>query len=89
MIYGMLRLTGGDDSSGRLEINFDGRWGTVCSRNFAAIDGHVACRQIGFKGVISISNVTNAWLVSLHLHTCAWVLYCDRTGQIQLTTQYF
>ena len=66
MLYGALRLTGGDNSTGRLEINFDGIWGTVCKRNFAEIDGHVACRQLGFKGVISVSNVTNAWFVSVH-----------------------
>ena len=61
MSYGALQLTGGNDSTGRLEINFDGNWGSVCSRNFATIDGHVACRQLGFKGVASISNVTSAW----------------------------
>ena len=72
MMYGALRLTDGDNSSGRLQINFYGRWGSVCSRNFDTIDGHVACRQLGFKGVISVSNVTNAWFVSLRIsaHTC-------------------
>ena len=69
MMYGALRLTGGNNSVGRLEINLDGVWGTVCSRNFAAeIDGHVACRQLGFKGAI---NVSNAWLVSVH--RCVYV----------------
>ena len=60
-MYGALRLTGGNSSMGRLEINIDGNWGSVCSRNFAEIDGHVACRQLEFRGVISISNVTDAW----------------------------
>ena len=71
MSYGALRLTGGNSNTGRLEINFEGSWGSVCSRNFAAIDGHVACRQLGFKGVISISNVNESWFVSLYLH--AWI----------------
>lgn len=63
MLYGALRLTGGNSSKGRLEINIDGSWGSVCSRNFAEIDGHVACRQLGFKGVVSVSTVTDAWYV--------------------------
>ena len=65
MSYGALRLTGGNSSMGRLEINLDGSWGTVCSRRFAKIDGHVACRQLGFKGAISISNATDAWYVCI------------------------
>ena len=66
MLYGALRLTGGNNRTGRLEININGDWGSVCSRNFAVIDGHVACRQLGFKGVTRISNVTNAWFVSFY-----------------------
>ena len=63
MLYGALRLTGGNNSTGRLEINLDGNWGSVCSRNFGMLDGHVACRQLGFKGVFSISNVNESWYV--------------------------
>ena len=65
MSYGALQLTDGNSSMGRLEINLDGSWGTVCSRRFAKIDGHVACRQLGFKGAISISNATDAWYVCI------------------------
>ena len=61
MLYGALRLTGGNGSMGRLEINLDGNWGTVCSQNFDMLDGHVACRQLGFKGVIDIHNVNESW----------------------------
>lgn len=65
MLNGALRLTGGNKSMGRLEINFDGIWGSVCSQKFDLIDGHVACRQLGFKGVIHVSTVTDAWYVKL------------------------
>lgn len=71
MLYGALRLTGGNSSMGRLEINLDGTWGSVCSRNFAKIDGHVACRQLGFKGVLSVSSVTDGWYV--HKLMCRYI----------------
>ena len=67
MLYGALRLTGGNSSVGRLEINIDGSWGSVCSRNFAEIDGHVACRQLGFTTVLNISSVADTWFVP-YLH---------------------
>ena len=74
MLYGALRLTGGDSNIGRLEINLDGSWGSVCSQNFGMRDGHVACRQLGFKGVISISNVNESWY-AFYLHACGYAMY--------------
>ena len=59
MLYGSLRLTGGDSNNkGRLEVNLDGMWGSVCLRDFGMLDGHVACRQLGFRGVLNITNIT-------------------------------
>ena len=55
MLYGALRLTGGNSSFGRLEIYLDNSWGSVCAYQFDMLDGHVACRQLGFKGVTRIS----------------------------------
>ena len=86
MLYGELRLTGGSSSStGRLEINIDGVWGSVCSRNFAEIDGHVACRQLGFSGVINVTNVNNTQYVT---SICVYrQCYVGNTGWA--TTQCF
>ena len=43
-----LRLFDGDtDSEGRLEVNYDGTWGTVCDDGFNNVDAGVACRQLG------------------------------------------
>lgn len=64
MMYGALRLTGGNSSYGRLMINFGDSWGSVCSYGFGRLDGHVACRQMGFKGVNGyVAN--NSWYAEL------------------------
>ena len=34
---------------GRLDVCYDGVWGTVCSRGWNAIDAQVVCRQLGYS----------------------------------------
>ena len=45
-----VRLVGGDKSSeGRLELYFNGVWGTVCrSFDINSYYAHVVCRQLGY-----------------------------------------
>ena len=46
-----LRLQDGPtDLKGRLEVYYDGQWGTVCYDGFGALDAQVACRQLGYAG---------------------------------------
>ncbi|XP_071150206.1 uncharacterized protein [Mytilus edulis] len=46
---GRLRfITGSVDNKGRLEINYRGEWGTICSNSFGHVEAAVACRQLGY-----------------------------------------
>ena len=44
---GEVRLTGGNETRGRLEVCINDAWGTVCSNSFGQNEAAVACGRLG------------------------------------------
>ena len=67
-----MRLSGGDSTDeGRLEVYYNGQWGTVCDDKFSYIDAVVVCNSLGFGFVLLFGIL----LISLNDASLYSVLY--------------
>ena len=49
----LIRLRdGADQYEGRLEVFYNGTWGTVCDDSFGIQEARMACKQLGYALVI-------------------------------------
>ena len=52
-----LRLANGPSNmSGRVEVMYSGRWGTVCNHNWNINAGNVVCRQLGYRRAEAVAS---------------------------------
>lgn len=56
---GDIRLAGNSNAlEGRVEICYDGVWGTVCSNSWGVPDATVVCRQLGYSSSGILTMIT-------------------------------
>lgn len=48
-----VRIVGGNGTEGRVEIAFDGQWGTICDDSWDLKDATVVCRMLGHSYAIA------------------------------------
>ena len=62
--HGELRLTSGkSDSEGRVEICYNGIWGSVCANGWDQVDANLVCAQLGYFGQGTRSELHNYYAI--------------------------
>ena len=78
----MMRLVGGrDNSEGRLEVNNEEVWGTVCSDGFDRNDANVVCKYLGRPGVEEVYSAADIQNIQSAQDSPIWLSDLECTGQ--------
>uniref|UniRef100_A0A4W6E1B8 Macrophage receptor with collagenous structure n=1 Tax=Lates calcarifer TaxID=8187 RepID=A0A4W6E1B8_LATCA len=72
-------------SRGRVEVRYNGVWGTVCDDSFDTVDGKVICKMLGFQSAIATFTASpgsgKIWLDELRcLGTESDIFNCPHSG---------
>ena len=78
----------GSSNSGRVEVFYNGTWGTVCDDGWDINDARVVCRQLGFidaiaayKGSSVVDGTGQIWLDDVNCTgTESWISECAHSG---------
>ena len=55
--YSVRLADGPTEHEGRVEVFFNGEWGSICNDGWSLQDAEVICKQLHFNGVVSTPNV--------------------------------
>ena len=78
----MMKLVGGrDNSEGRLEVNNEKVWGTVCSDGFDRNDANVVCKYLGRPGVEEVYSAADIPNIESAQDSPIWLSDLECTGQ--------
>ena len=97
----LVRLVGGSlPNEGRLEVYYNGEWGTICSNGWDDSDSSLVCRQLGFRsstisrefepgtGRIFLDNVmcsnTDTVLANCGHYGVGIIVYCDHSKDVAI-----
>lgn len=67
-------VDGSEPHKGRVEVFYNGQWGTICDDHWDNNDGKVVCKMLGFSGVSQVftkaffgqGNISNHNILLMH-----------------------